>query len=80
MRFLFYDKILEIEKGKRAVGIKNVALAENFFIGHFEKKAIMPGAVVIEAVAQVAGWLINYSHDFKVSAIMSLMEGVKALQ
>jgi 3-hydroxyacyl-[acyl-carrier-protein] dehydratase len=76
MRFLFYDRILEIDKGKRILGVKDVALSENFFIGHFPKVAIMPPPLVIEAVAQVAGWLINYTHEFRVSAIMSLVEGV----
>ena len=78
MRFLFYDKIIEIDKGKRIQAVKDVALNESFFTGHFPKKAIMPATLIIEAVAQVAGWLINYSYDFQVSAILSIIEGAKS--
>ena len=47
MRFLFYDRILEIDKGKRILGVKEVSLGDHFFIGHFEKKPIMPGVIII---------------------------------
>ncbi|MHA2281710.1 MAG: 3-hydroxyacyl-ACP dehydratase FabZ family protein [Promethearchaeota archaeon] len=77
MRFLFYDKILLLEKKRRIVGIKNVALDEEYLTGHFQKEAIMPGTILLEALAQVAGWLIIVSMDFRVSAIMTLVEDVK---
>jgi 3-hydroxyacyl-[acyl-carrier-protein] dehydratase len=76
MRFLFYDKITKIEKGKSIVGVKTFALSEEFFRGHFSKIALIPGVILIEAMAQLLGWLIIYSHDFKLSAIMSLIEDV----
>ena len=78
MRFLFYDKIIHIEKGQRIHGVKNVSLTESFFVGHFEKQPIVPAGIIIEAIAQVAGWLINYTYDFRVSAIMSLIEGARS--
>ena len=77
MRFLLYDKIIEIDKLNRVRAIKDVALNESFFTGHFPKKAIMPATLIIEALAQVAGWLINYSYDFQVSAFLSIIEGAK---
>ncbi|MBF0539048.1 MAG: hypothetical protein HQL03_12445 [Nitrospirae bacterium] len=77
MRFLFYDRITEIDKGKAVSGVKTFALSEEFFRGHFSKKAIIPGVIFIEAMAQLLGWLIIYTHDFRLSAIMSLVEGVK---
>jgi len=77
MRFLFYDTISLLEKGNRIVGVKNAALNEDFLTGHFQKTAIFPGPLLIEAVAQVAGWLVNATMDFKVSALMSLVEGVR---
>ncbi|KJU83487.1 Beta-hydroxyacyl-(acyl-carrier-protein) dehydratase, FabA/FabZ domain protein [Candidatus Magnetobacterium bavaricum] len=77
MRFLFYDRITEIDKGKAVSGVKTFALSEEFFRGHYSKKAVIPGVIFIEAMAQLLGWLIIYTHDFRLSAIMSLVEGVK---
>lgn len=51
--FLLVDKIIELEVGKRAVGIKNVTANEPFFQGHFPEYPLMPGVLIIEALAQV---------------------------
>ena len=51
--FLLVDRILEMEAGKRMVGIKNVTVNEPFFQGHFPEKPVMPGVLIIEAMAQV---------------------------
>ncbi|TQQ85155.1 3-hydroxyacyl-ACP dehydratase FabZ [Peptacetobacter hominis] len=51
--FLLVDRITELETGKRAVGIKNVTVNEPFFQGHFPQYPIMPGVLIIEAMAQV---------------------------
>ncbi|MBI5167576.1 MAG: 3-hydroxyacyl-ACP dehydratase FabZ [candidate division NC10 bacterium] len=56
--FLLVDRILEVEKGKRIVGIKNVTINEPFFVGHFPGHPIMPGVLIIEAMAQVGGVLL----------------------
>jgi beta-hydroxyacyl-ACP dehydratase FabZ len=53
--FLLVDKIVEYEQGKRVVGIKNVTLNEPFFQGHFPGAPVMPGVLIIEAMAQTAG-------------------------
>jgi 3-hydroxyacyl-[acyl-carrier-protein] dehydratase len=52
--FLLVDRIVEIEEGKRAVGIKNVTANEPFFQGHFPGYPVMPGVLIAEALAQVA--------------------------
>ncbi|HYE11239.1 MAG TPA: 3-hydroxyacyl-ACP dehydratase FabZ [Patescibacteria group bacterium] len=51
--FLLVDKITEIEYGKKAIGIKNVTVNEPFFQGHFPGNPIMPGVLIVEAMAQV---------------------------
>jgi len=51
--FLLVDRILELEPGKRAVGLKNVSVNEPFFQGHFPGQPIMPGVLIVEAMAQV---------------------------
>ncbi len=53
--FLLVDKVIELEPGKRAVGIKNVSANEPFFQGHFPEYPIMPGVLIVEALAQLAG-------------------------
>ncbi len=53
--FLLVDKIVELEPGKKAVGIKNVTANEPFFQGHFPEYPIMPGVLIVEALAQTAG-------------------------
>ncbi|MFZ5801093.1 MAG: UDP-3-O-acyl-N-acetylglucosamine deacetylase [Candidatus Omnitrophota bacterium] len=56
--FLLVDRIISIEDGKRAVGVKNVTINEGFFQGHFPQRPVMPGVLIIEAMAQVGGVLM----------------------
>ena len=51
--FLLVDKVIEKEEGKRVVGIKNVSINEPFFAGHFPDYPVMPGVLILEALAQV---------------------------
>ncbi len=59
--FLLVDRIIELELSNRAVGIKNVTINENFFMGHFPGNPIMPGVLLVEALAQVGGILASKS-------------------
>jgi UDP-3-O-[3-hydroxymyristoyl] N-acetylglucosamine deacetylase / 3-hydroxyacyl-[acyl-carrier-protein] dehydratase len=72
---LLVDRIVDFEAGKRIVGIKNVTINEPFFQGHYPGHPIMPGVLIIEAMAQVGGLLLMDSIEFpddKVVYFMSL--------
>lgn len=56
--FLLIDRVLEIEADKKIVGIKNVTVNEPFFQGHFPGKPVMPGVLILEALAQLSGILL----------------------
>ncbi len=73
--FLLVDRIIEVEENKRIVGVKNVTINEPFFQGHFPGHPIMPGVLIIEAMAQVGGMLLMGpldQPDQKVVYFMSL--------
>ena len=61
--FLMVDRIIEVEQGIRCVGIKNVTINEPFFPGHFPGHPVMPGVLIIEAMAQVAGIMAYLASD-----------------
>lgn len=61
--FLMVDRIVETEPGVRCVGIKNVTINEPFFQGHFPGHPVMPGVLIVEAMAQVAGIMAYLASD-----------------
>jgi 3-hydroxyacyl-[acyl-carrier-protein] dehydratase len=75
--FLLVDRVLEIEAGKRIVAVKNISVNEPFFNGHFPGMPVMPGVLMIEAMAQAAGILsfktLNRRFD---GSIMYYLAGV----
>lgn len=63
--FLLVDKVVSCDPGKRIVAIKNVTINEHFFAGHFPHHPVMPGVLIIEALAQTAAILTFKTHDHK---------------
>ena len=61
--FLLIDRVLEAEPEKRLVALKNVTINEEFFVGHFPQRPVMPGVLVIEALAQSAAIMASYGRD-----------------
>ena len=61
--FLLVDRVLEIDKGKSIKSLKNVSINEPFFSGHFPHRPVMPGVMIIEALAQTAGLLAFITAD-----------------
>jgi UDP-3-O-[3-hydroxymyristoyl] N-acetylglucosamine deacetylase/3-hydroxyacyl-[acyl-carrier-protein] dehydratase len=72
--FLLVDRVTELEPGKRAVGLKNVTMNDFFFQGHFPEHPIMPGVLIIEALAQVGGVVMLCMHENhgKIAYLMSI--------
>lgn len=56
--FLMIDKLINVVKGESATGVKNVTINENFFQGHFPDQPVMPGVLIVEAMAQTAGCVV----------------------
>jgi 3-hydroxyacyl-[acyl-carrier-protein] dehydratase len=84
MRFFLIDRITEWNVGRHACGIKNVTLSEDFFNDHFPKYPVMPGVLILEALAQLAGLLLEASVEKesgrKIKALLSLVERAKFRQ
>ncbi len=75
--FLLVDRVVELDPGKRVVGIKNVTYNEPFFQGHWPGRPIMPGVLIVEAMAQTAGVLIAQGSTRARHALLVSIDGVK---
>jgi UDP-3-O-[3-hydroxymyristoyl] N-acetylglucosamine deacetylase/3-hydroxyacyl-[acyl-carrier-protein] dehydratase len=76
--FLLVDRVVELEADRRVVAIKNVTINEPFFQGHWPDRPIMPGVLILEALAQAAGVLIAQRFDAsKMDALIASIDGVK---
>lgn len=73
---LMLDRLTEIKAGESAVGIKNVSYNEPYFVGHFPQKPVMPGVLIIEAMAQAAAAYTAYTEDLNVEGKIVLFMGV----
>lgn len=79
--FLLVDRVLELEKGKRIRALKNVTINEPFFEGHFPNRPVMPGVLMLEALAQASALLsfdaLNASPDDQMIYYFAGMDGVR---
>jgi 3-hydroxyacyl-[acyl-carrier-protein] dehydratase len=73
---LLVDRLVDIRPGEGAVGVKNVSYGEQFFQGHFPQKPVMPGVMIIEAMAQSAAAFTAYTEDLDVEGKVVLFMGV----
>jgi 3-hydroxyacyl-[acyl-carrier-protein] dehydratase len=75
MRFLFYDRVLDLQSHRRAVATKAVSIGDEFLPQHFSRCPLMPATLVLESLAQVAGWLYMITLDFTIHAVLVMLEG-----
>ncbi|EPR10101.1 3-hydroxyacyl-ACP dehydratase FabZ [Ruminiclostridium papyrosolvens] len=76
--FLLVDKVIELEPGKKVVAIKNVSINEPFFQGHFPEYPIMPGVLIVEALAQAAGIAVAVLEENK--GKLGVFAGIEAMK
>jgi UDP-3-O-[3-hydroxymyristoyl] N-acetylglucosamine deacetylase/3-hydroxyacyl-[acyl-carrier-protein] dehydratase len=72
--FLMVDRIIELDGDRKAVGLKNVSINEPYFQGHYPGQPIMPGVMILEALAQLSGILLSrrLEHTGKVAVLLSM--------
>ena len=75
MRFLFYDRILELKPEGRMLATKAVSIGDEFLPYHFSRYPLMPATLVLESLAQVAGWLYMITEGFAIHALLVMLEG-----
>jgi 3-hydroxyacyl-[acyl-carrier-protein] dehydratase len=81
MRFFLIDRITRWEAGSLAEGMKNIALSEDFFDDHFPRRPVMPGVLILEGMAQLAGLLLEASlkkqYGKSAKAVLTVLERTK---
>ena len=76
--FLMIDKVVELEPNKKLVAIKNVSINEHYFVGHFPDEKVMPGVLIIEAMAQAGCVYYYYSKNLQGQDMMFYLAKVTA--
>ncbi|QEH33980.1 3-hydroxyacyl-[acyl-carrier-protein] dehydratase FabZ [Aquisphaera giovannonii] len=70
MRFVLIDRIVDVQRGKSLVAVKNLSLAEEYLSDHFPGFPVMPGVLMLEALTQAGAWLVRDMEDFQHSIIL----------
>jgi 3-hydroxyacyl-[acyl-carrier-protein] dehydratase len=71
MRWIWIDRFLEFQRGKSARALKNLSLAEDYFADHFPGYPVMPGALILEGLAQTGGILVGEVNDFREKVVLA---------
>ena len=71
MRWIWIDRFLDFERGKSARAVKNLSLAEDYFAEHFPGYPVMPGALILEGLAQTGGILVGDANDFREKVVLA---------
>src|SRR5437764_9452348 len=71
MRWIWIDRFLEFHRGKSAKALKNLSLAEDHFADHFPGYPVMPGALMLEGLAQTGGILVGEANDFREKVVLA---------
>lgn len=71
MRWIWIDRFLDFQRGKSARALKNLSLAEEYFADHFPGYPVMPGALILEGLAQTGGILVGEANDFREKVVLA---------
>jgi 3-hydroxyacyl-[acyl-carrier-protein] dehydratase len=71
MRWIWIDRFLEFRPGKSARAVKNLSLAEEYFVDHFPGNPVMPGTLILEGLAQTGGILVGEANDFREKVVLA---------
>lgn len=77
MRFLLFDRVTKLEPGRRIEGVKCVSLTEECFRGHFDRRPLLPGTLLVEAMIQLLAWSAIVKHDFRTLLVLSGLDDVR---
>ena len=77
MRFYLFDRVTHFEPGISATGIKNVSSQEEFFLDHYDRAPLMPSPLIVESIAQLGGWTITVSSQYKYLAVMVMVKDLE---
>src|SRR5581483_12415769 len=77
MRWIWIDRFLSFDSGKAARAVKNLSLAEDHFADHFPGYPVMPGALILEGLAQTGGILVGDANDFREKVVLAKIPWAK---
>ncbi len=77
MRFYLFDRVIDFIPGVSSIGIKNISSEEDFLIDHYDRLPVMPSPLIVEALAQLGGWTITTSNDYKHLAVMVMIKDIE---
>lgn len=80
MRFLFCDRILELQPGKHVISVRTVTIGDEFLTDHYSRRAMMPATLMLEGLAQAAGWLYLATENFGINVLLALVQDVEVLR